>query len=109
MPQTLVFGQHTPAMQVSLAPQVETQAPCVGLQTSHWSGSHAVARHVLPQTLVFGQHTPAMQVALAPQELPQAPQFCSSSRRFLQTPEQHASPARVLHSLKQEPQLLLSF
>ncbi len=63
---------------------------------------------VVVLTLVFGQHTPEMQVALAPHALPHAPQFCSSSNRFLQTPEQHASPARVLHALKHVPQLLLS-
>jgi hypothetical protein len=95
-------------MQVSCAVQFETQAPLVRSHRSHCAGSHAVSRHVLPQILVFGQHTPAMQVALGPQELPQAPQFCSSSRRFLQTPEQHASPASVLHALKQAPQFLLS-
>jgi hypothetical protein len=99
-------------MQVWLPVQVETQASLPSAstpQTSHCCRSQAVARQVLPQILVFGQHTPAMQVALAPHGLPQAPQFCSSSRRFLQTPEQHASPAAVLQASAHLPQLLLSF
>jgi hypothetical protein len=110
---TLVFGQQNPAIQVDCpATHVETQASLPFASTpqiSHLFASQAVVRQVLPQILVFGQHTPAMQVELAPQELPQPPQFCSSSRRFLQTPEQHASPARVLQASAHLPQLLLSF
>ena len=110
---TVFSSLQTPPQQLRLPVQVETHwpAPVVGLtlHTSHLDGSHAVARQVLPQTLVLGQQAPARQVSLAPHDLPQRPQFCSSSKRFLQTPEQHASPAVVLQASAHSPQLLLSF
>ena len=68
-PQTRVFGQQTPLIQVDCpATHVETHVPVAALQTSHAVGLQAVTRQVLPQTLVFGQHAPARQVSCAVQE-----------------------------------------